>query len=313
MVRIPFLSVAVNGWQLASRGYAGHHKNYRIKQQWRSFFAALIHPGIASRWFETLKSPELILVARYRPRLYFKPLRVYMSIKWTTEQKIKVILDTYRFIMSKGEAFQEVITNSNGIEIARWQLSDSIEATLKLGYHHMHRKEGELVLFFESEQLGGTIATIAFSFEEMAPDNWVCRIACIQGRTVNESDVTKQVQKLLHGIRPKSFMVFAVQELSRQLGFTAVYGVGDAIHPYRRQHTIHLHWIHAIQFDYDAFWSESGGIANPDHWYELPLRMVQKDIQEIKTNKRSLYTRRYRLLDDLSLKIADSVKKLIAQ
>jgi len=234
-----------------------------------------------------------------------------MSIRWTAEQKMKVILDTYRFIMSKGEAFKEVITNPDGVEIARWPLSETIEGSLKLGYHHMHRKEGELVLFFESEQLGGTIATIAFSFEEMAPENWVCRIACIQGHTVNDSDITKQVQKLLQAIRPKSFMVFAVQELSRQLGLKAVYGVGDAIHPYRRQHTIHLHWIHAIQFDYDAFWSESGGTPCPDHWYELPLKMVQKDIQEIKTNKRSLYTRRYRLLDDLSLRIADSVKKLV--
>jgi len=311
MLRIPFLSVALDGWQLASKTFTGHQKKYRRNQQWRSFFAALIHPRIASKWFGILESPELILVAKHRPRLYFKPLRVYMSIRWSAEQKMKVILDTYRFILSKGEALKEVITCPDGVEIARWSLIDSIEGSLKLGYHHMHRKEGELVLFFESEQLGGTIATIAFSFEEMEPGNWVCRISCIQGHTVNESDLTKQVQKLLQGIRPKSFMVFAVQELSRQLGLAAVYGVGDAIHPYRRQHTIHLQWLHAIQFDYDAFWSESGGEPGPDDWYELPLKMVRKDIQKIKTNKRSLYTRRYRVLDDISLKIADSVKKLI--
>jgi len=310
-MRISFFSVAVDSWMLASRAFICHEKKYRKKQQWRSFFAALIHPELASNWFEILKSPDLSLVTLHRQRLYFKPFRVYMSIKWRAERRIKVILDTYRFIMSKGEAFKRVITSCNGIEIARWQLNTDMEFFLKLGYHDMHRKEGELVLFFECDQLGGTLATIAFSFEEMTPRNWVSRIACIQGHKINDSDVTNQVQKLLQGLRPKSFMTFAVQELSRQLGLTAIYGAGDAIHPYRKQHTIHLHWLHCIQFDYDAFWSECGGRKDPDGWFELPPILMHKDIQEIKTNKRSLYNRRYRLLDDISLKIADTVKNLI--
>ncbi len=311
MVRIPYISVATDSWQLASKAYPGYQKSYRRKQQWRSLFAALLHPKIASKWFEIFKSPDFLPVATHRPQLYFKPFRIYMSIGWRAERKIKIILDTYRFVTSKGETFKKVITSPGGVEIAHWQLNESIDCSLKLGYHDMHRKEGELVLFFESDQLGGTIATIAFSFEEKSPGNWVCRIACIQGHSVNESDVTKQVQKLLQGLRPKSFMVFAVQELSRQLGFTAVYGVGDAIHPYRRQHTIHLHWLHAIQFDYDAFWGESGGRLEPDGWFELPLKPVQKDISEIKSNKRAIYVRRYRLLDDVSLKIAEAAKNLI--
>ncbi len=309
---IPFFPVAVDSWHLASQAFAGNQKNYRIKQLWRSFFAALIYPKIASRWFEILKSPDFILIAKHRPRLYFKPLRVYMSIRWTAERKMKVILDTYRFIMSNGETFKKAITCSTGIEIARWQLNNDIECFLKLGYHEMHRKEGELVLFFECDQLGGTLATIAFSFEEMTPGNWVSRIACIQGHKINGLDVTKQVQKLLQGLRPKSFMVFAVQELSRKLGFAAIYGAGDSIHPYRRQRTIYIPGLHAIQFDYDAFWDECGGQLNTDGWYELPLMPNQKDIQEIKTNKRSLYLRRYHMLDEISFKIADTVKKLIA-
>ena len=310
MARIPFFSVAAESWQFASQAFDGHKKSYRIKRQWRSFLAALIHPKMAGEWFRTLKSPDFILVSEHRPQLYFKPFRVYMSIAWTSVQKIKVILDTYRFIKSKGETFTEVFTCNRGVEIARWQLNDSMEGTLKLGYHEMHRKEGELVLFFECEQLGGTIGTIAFSFEEMASENWVCRIACVQGHLFGKSDSTKKIQKLLHGLRPKSFMVFAVQELSRHLGLNAVYGAGDSIHPYRRQHTIHIHKLHNIQFDYDTFWLESGGQRNPDGWYELPLMMVKKDIQDIDSNKRALYRRRYSMLDELSLKIADGTKKL---
>jgi len=310
IVHIPFLSVAVNGWQLASRAFAGGHKSYRTKQQWKSFFGALINPQFASKWFRILKSPDLLLVATHRPWLYLKPFRVYMSIRWTKKQKIKVILDTYQFILSKGEAFMQVITRSGSVEITHFKLNDTIEGILTLGYDYRYRKEGELVLFFECNQLGGRIVAAAFSFEEMEVGCWVCRIGCVQGHRRNIGYSSKAAQKLMYGLRPKSLIVFAVQEFSRQLNFTAVYGAGDTIQAYRRKHAIHLPRWHAIRFDYNAIWSEHGGRLGSDGWYELPLTPVHRGIQEIKTNKRSLYRKRYCMLDDLSLKIADAVKRL---
>ena len=310
MARIPFLSVAAEGWQLASRAFANERKNYRVWQQWRSFLSALISRKLASDWFEILKSPHFLQITANRPRLYFKPFRVYISIRWNARQRIKVIFDTYRFIMSKGEAFMQVITRSNGIEIAHLKLNDTTEGFLRLGYDERYRKEGELVLSFACDQLGGTIVAAAFSFEEIEPGHWVCRIGCIQGHAKNEEYHTKAAQKLMHGLRPKSLLVFTIQELSRQLGFTSVYAVGDTIQAYRRKHTIHIQRRHAIQFDYNAFWNESGGKPGKDGWYELPLTPVRRDIHEIKTTKRALYQRRYKLLDDLSLQISDAVKKI---
>ncbi len=310
IIRIPFLSVAMNGWQLASRTFTSEEV-FRKKQQWKSFFSALINPRFASKWFKILESPDFLLIAKHRQLLYFKPFRAYMSIRWTKKQKIKVILDTYRFIMSKNEAFMQVITNSAGIEIVRFKLSDTIDGYLTLGYDDGFRKEGELVFYLKCDQLGGTIVAASFSFEEIEVGRWVCRIGCVQGHKGNVENSTKAAQKLLYGVRPKSLIVFAVQEFSRQLGFTAVYATGDAIQTYRGKHVVHLPWRHAIQFDYNAIWIESGGRPGRDGWYELPLMLVRKNIHEIKTNKRSLYRRRYNLLDDLSLKIADAVKKIV--
>jgi uncharacterized protein VirK/YbjX len=308
---IPILSVAINGWQFASLAFADSTKGYRRKQQWKSFYGALINPRFASKWFKILNSPDLLQVVPYRDRLYLKPFRVYMSIRWTKKQKIKVILDTYRFILSKGEEFKQVISRSSNIEITRFKLNDTMEFYLNLGYDERYRKEGELVFSFECDQLGGLIAAAAFSFEEIETGRWVSRIACIQGLKTNDLNSPKIAQKLLHGLRPKSLIVFIVQEFSRQLGLTAVYGAGDAIQAYRRKHAIHLQWWHAIQFDYDALWSESGGQRKSDGWYELPLIPVRKSIQEIKTNKRALYFRRYSFLDDLSMKIAEAVKRFV--
>jgi hypothetical protein len=307
---IPFFAAAIDGWQHASQAFAGESKRYQRKQQWKSAFHAFNNPQFASKWFEFLKSPDFLIITQHRPQLYLKPFRVYMSIKWTKKQKIKVILDTYRFIMNRGGTFMKVITSNADIEVVRFRINDDIEGVLTLGYDYKYRKEGELVFSFDCEQLGGIIASAAFSFEEKEEGSWVCRIGCVQGHQKNTTYSSKAAQKLLHGLRPKSLIVITVQEFSRQLGLTAVYGAGDAIQAYRRKHAIHIPWLHSIQFDYNEFWTESGGQPSDDGWYELPLTPIRKDMSEIKSHKRAYYTRRYSLLDDLSQKIADAVKKL---
>jgi uncharacterized protein len=309
MINIPFFSSAIKSWQFASKAFACEGKGSRIKQQWKSFFLALINAKTAANWFRFIQSPDFFIVTSNRPELYIKPFRVYMSTRWTKKQRIKVIQDTYRFIMGKGEAFMQVITGDNDFEIARFKINDTIEGSLTLGYDGRYRKEGELVLSFNCDELGKIVA-VAFSFEEIKKDCWVCRIGCVQGHGKTESYSSKLAQKQLYGLRPKSLAILTVQELCGHLGLTAIYGAGDRIQAYRQKHVIHLHSKHRINFDYDEFWIESGGQTESDGWYELPLIPIRKNIEDVKSNKRSLYTKRYKMLNELSLKIADSVKKI---
>ncbi len=309
VVAIPFISVAVTGWQLASGTFAGHNKSFRRKQQWKSFLLALINPRFASQWFEILRSSDIHIVAKHRRRLYLKPFRPYMSMRWTKKQKVKVILDTYRFIMSKGEEFRRVITCSEGVEIARFNLSETTEGFLTLGYDEKFRKEGEFVLSFKCDALEGIIIAASFSFEEMESGRWASRIGCIQGYSGN-ADLSRAAQKLLCGLRPKSLLIFALQEFSRELGMTAIYGAGDKIQVYRGKHLIHLPWRHVISFDYNSIWCESGGKLHNNGWYELPLTPDRRKLTEIKANKRSLYQRRYQMLQNLTVKIADTVNTI---
>jgi hypothetical protein len=306
---IPFLSVLAKSQEIASLAFAAERVSYRRKQQGKSFFYALLNPGLSFMWFRKLESPEYALVSRHRPKTYFKPFRPYISMRWEKKQRIKVILDTYRFIL-RNKNFTKIITEES-IEIADLQLHDNTKAFIKLGYDYRYRKEGELVLTFESDSLGGVITAVAFSLEEIGADRWVCRIGCIQGHEKDDQYSVKAAQKLLQGLRPKSLVIFAVQELSRALGINAIYGAGDSIQAYRGKHLIHIPALHKIQFDYDVFWEESGGKPVSEGWYELPLMPVRKDIKEIKSNKRALYHRRYELMDLISSKIDASAKRLL--
>jgi uncharacterized protein VirK/YbjX len=308
--RLPFLSVAFEGWKLAFYAFSDENEKYLRKQQWKSFFTALINPRFASKWFAIIKSPEFFLLKKYRPKLYLKPFRAYISTKWDKKQRTKVILNTYRYIWERGEGFKRIITKGEWTEVARIGFSNGLEGHLKLGYDYRFRKEGELVFSLDFNQLGGRIVAAAFSFEELETGQWICRVGAVQGHPPENGDLSKTVQKLMYGLRPKSLIVFVIQEFSRQLGLSDIFVAGDSIQTYRGKHLIHLPKWHAIHFDYNRLWEESGGELVQNGWYKLPLTPKRKNIQDIKAKKRALYRRRYRLLDEISLMIANKINTL---
>ena len=62
-----------------------------------------------------------------------------------------------------------------------------------------------------------------------------------------------------------------------------------------------------ISFNYDKMWEEADGKPVEEGWFELPLREVRRTREEIKTNKRALYARRYELFDQLSAAVTQSL------
>lgn len=305
---ISLIPLLKSGWQLAAKGYFDYSPSDRRKQQWKISFHLLFNVGFASRWFEFLQSTDFSYVSFNRPRLYIKPFRTYISIKWSKAQKVKVILDTYRFIKSKESVLGQILSCKDGKVIACLNFDNSYTGYLKLWYDDRFRKEGELVLTLECSELGGKISSVAFSLEE-TEGCWRCIIGCVQAHNcIDNQNAFNLTQKLLHGLRPNSFVVHAIQELSRYLGCSSIYCVGNSIQAHRGKHFVHIPWRHSIYFNYNAFWCEVGGKDIGKDWFELPLVPVRRDIQEIKSHKRSMYRKRYAILDDLSLKICDATK-----
>ncbi|MGY0398628.1 MAG: DUF535 family protein [Ostreibacterium sp.] len=305
-------SLFATGWQLASKGYANDNPTYRRKQQWKIIFHVLLNPKFAYQWFKFLESPEIKEVTLYRPRLYIKPFRVYISTQWNKERKVKIILDTYRFIESKTYLFSQIVTHKEGILITDLLFNDTHKAHLKLGYDRTFRKEGELVLSLECTELGGKIVSVAFSLEETTAGHWSCLVGCVQGHdNSDEQNAFKLTQRFLHGLRPNAFIIYSLQELSKQLDFNNIYCTGNSIQAHLKKHAIHFPWKN-INFDYNQFWLEVGGQNKGKGWFVLPLIPVRKDLQEIKSKKRSMYRKRYDMLDQLSTKITNKVKTLQA-
>lgn len=301
------VSALLQGWNLAKEGYKNHGKNYRKKQQWKIAFHSMLSPAFAVTWFETLKSSAFDAVSGPRSRLYIKPFRTYISIKWNKQRKLKVIFDTYRFMKLKGDMFSKLLNENASSTLTQIVLNEECSGSLVLGYDDQFRKEGEVLLSFECEEFGGRVVSVAFSFEEIETNKWVCLVGCVQGHPLNEVGATKKVQKLMHGIRPNSFIMNSLQELCRNLGCHAIYCVGDSIQSYRKKHAIHLPWRHGIDFDYDEFWQEVGAKECGKGWFDLPLIATRREMSELKTKKRSMYRKRYLMLDELSVNISAAI------
>ena len=53
-----------------------------------------------------------------------------------------------------------------------------------------------------------------------------------------------------------------------------------------------------LLFDYDAFWADNGGALKQNYWY-IPNTIERKSMDDIPSKKRSMYKKRYEMLDNI--------------
>ena len=176
-------------------------------------------------------------------------------------------------------------------------------------FSKLHAQYSEIKNQQIKNRLNKSVVSVAFSFEEIEEGRWVCWVGCVQGHALKMHQATKLIQKLMHGLRPNSFIVVALQDLCRNLGCDAIYCVADSAHSYRKKHAVHLPWRHKIDFDYDEFWQDIGAKKVDQHWFELPLVRARKEMSELKTKKRAMYRKRYTMLDEVAINISNAVNR----
>ena len=288
------------GWSIAESCYI----NRLTYEKLRWGLAAAIKPSTSIMWFEQMGHSQYLPFLEVNPRLALKPTRVYMSTRWKMTKKIKVLQDTYNFIHYSGPFLQNSLLRPDGDVIAQTDLGKHGNATIVLSYDSRFRKEGELVLSLWISSVTRAIAFLSFSLESHPDGACSCYIGCLQGgKEGNQKDDVVTASKAMHGLRPKAALVFAVQEMARAFGARELLGVGNDIQAHRRKHIVHIPFFHDYTFDYNATWTDVGGTPDKEGWYRLPLETYRHPREEIKTNKRSMYLKRYAMMDNFAHQI----------
>lgn len=277
--------------------------NYRLR--WLLF--SCCHPVETALWFELVTSADMQRFWLSSFPLACKPAREYMSTQWSSRKRIRCLKETYQVIRDN-HCLSDALTSKTGRVLASVSLPSIGRVDICLGHDSRFRKEGELTLAVVSSELGGKLTSASMSFQRDTDGTLQCFIGAVQGD--EGPDAIHAATKAMYGLRPKALVVWAVQEVARYLGVKVLFGVGSRIQMHRKKCLFYLPLFHAVMFDYDAFWTELGGKCEGDRWFRLPLVAHQRDRDEIKPNKRSMYAKRYAMMDDLSLQVSRSVSGL---
>lgn len=295
-----YIRVSRKAWDYSTQAYETRPgEQSKVKRHVRWATLAMVRKASVQGWFSFLDEPFVRPFVAANPRLAFRPMGTYMSRRWGWSRRFKVIRDTYIFVNAKGGAFQQAMLNPGGLLLSRIPLDKSGALILRLRADGQFRKEGEVGVFMELEGVPGAVSSFAFSLEHLAA-GWTCYVGALQGRSGGDEETIKFATKAMHGLRPKALMAFVAQEVVRSLRVANLLGVGNDIHVALGRT---LGPTQKVRFDYDELWKETGGEPRSDGWYGLPLKALRRTGDDIKPNKRSMYAKRYALMDGLSRQI----------
>ena len=257
---------------------------------------------VASTWYAWLDTPLMAAVTRTNTSLFRKIIRPYLTPQWSNVQKLATLRSHYQFLSTRltRAAFLDVCTR-NGVLLLRFAAADGTVIQLRCVTDGKYRKEGEQSLMVYSERHGVTVSTLTFVLDQQADGPWIMIIGGTQGlpRGTDKRVIT-EINKSLHGLRPRALLLFVAQQLATAWRLDAIRAVSDAVHV-SRHGDYALNRARRPRLDYDAFWQESGGVLSSDGIYNLPARHVARRLSDIKANKRSLYRHRYAMLDQLAV------------
>ena len=216
-----------------------------------------------------------------------------VDARWQSAKRLDMMASHYREAAAIGAALMLAMDEVKTLVQFGGDLSD---LSVRLERQGFFRREGQLALsVFHGED---RIYSVAFL---LARENGkrVAYIGAIQGvKQAGESSLYKAITKDAHGLRPRDLAISLFLLLCKALAVSRVYAVRDD----HRQHR-HSYFGPAgkaeVFANYDVVWDEHDGKINADGFFELPAGIRMRDPESIPSKKRSMYKKRYALLESV--------------
>lgn len=268
----------------------------------------LLHHGKLERLDRFFQSDATLQkVAAAYPYVYEQPTRAFFYKGSTFDERARLVEQHMLFLQQKLKP-EVLIGLYSGRAYTLWQQDfDGEPLQLQLSFHPGQRKEGLLstVLTWRGE----AIYQMMFWFARDKAGADCAYIGAMQGPNMAEAkDVIKRLTKLCFGYRTKNLILYVTQAVMRALGVQHLYAVTNTGY-YANNH---VRLDRKLKTSFSKFWLEAGGEKTADERFDvLPLTEPRKTIEEVKSQKRNLYRKRYALLDSIDTAIAASMQDLM--
>jgi len=226
-------------------------------------------------------------------------VRPYVHHKWSVHQRESVLLAHYRHLDTmpvplwcRTQEWRDMFVLS----------SDYSNVRVVLHKPSWMRSEGEIGISLMVDRLRIVSVMLFFSHDEQGK-TWL-NIGAIQGNAKEETkEMVSLLTKQMHGLRPRDMIINLVKIIAANSGCIGVRAISD--HAHRSQHTA---TTAEKESQYNAIWEDQQGIAKDDGFYYLSLDINKKDMEDIPSKKRSMYRKRYELLDHLESEMGNWLK-----
>lgn len=246
--------------------------------------------------------------------LYELMTRIFFYKNSTVGERLDAIINHFDYIQNvfTDQAIQSMYSvdmNNFLDDVSRikrglvvWQ-SEELNMKAQLYYGAGQRKEGLLTLLLTLESKGVYHAN--FRFGKGFNGEKAMWIGTIQGYKDGLANA-KTATKKMFGYRPKNFIMYLLRLIAQQCGVETIYAVSDEGF-YANTHLVRGHRAKVAELD--SLWQESGGeLSQDERFYIIPLEEYRKPIEEIKSQKRSQYKKRYNLLDQYANEVEENLK-----
>ena len=276
-----------------------------IKHRYMLFVRGLTAPELTLDWLKLWRSPVLAPLKHSHPRVLLKLQRPYLQRRFSPQERFEVLREHYSFVAGalQTTAVKEIST-CPGVLLADLPVPEVGHFGIRLLYDNFFEKEGDFTLTFHDEEKKAPVIALTFCISSNKPGKRVIFIGGLQGCTLaREHDLMVNLTRGMHGMRPKATLLFAVQQLLMVWNIPALRAVSNQTRVLPTDNA-------PVKADYDQFWIESDGQLDPDGNFSLPIVASERPASEIKPNKRSMYRRRYELLEHLGGEIQRSAAAL---
>lgn len=298
-------------WNIGKQIYGTH--------SWREFRRDVLHTMRVLRhkkemllfenYFNSYTADPTLL--KRQPGLYELMSRTFLYKDSTPKSRLKDVCEHFDYLdkIFTSEAIQSIYIDEQDFDYYDKNRGillfsdESLNINARLYFEPGQRKEGLMTILLQLESQGIYHANIRYAKGLEGEDSLI--IGTIQGYK-DGLENAKYITKKMFGYRPKNFIVFLCRQLAIYSKVRSIYAISDEGF-YANNHLIRGHKSKVAELN--PVWEESGGkLCSDKRFYNIPLEEVRKSIEEIKSQKRSQYRKRYDLLDQYAEEVQENLK-----
>mgnify|MGYP002623660851 CR=1 FL=1 len=281
-------------------------------REFRRFLVFVVRCCLNSQKIKCLEdffsqSKILSEVAKNFPFVFEQSTRAFFYYKSTFDERIKLIEEHFEFLtQAMNENFLLQLYGGGKSFLWSMPLDENLkEMQLVICMQSGQKKEGLASIVLELAN-NTPVYQIMFWIAKDSAENFSMWIGALQGPNVeNSKDLIKILTKKCHAYRTKNLILYAAQAVARALNLKKIYAVTN----YGYYANNHIRTDRKLKTSFSDFWQECGGVPVEDkRFYELPLTENRKTFEEIPTQKRAVYRRRFELLDEIDAAIFENIQ-----